>query len=68
MIFNIRTRFFIPSGMAINVLISDKYTKKLISTNLVEKILQNTVDQLYCEYFEEGLVIHFKQGSFFLGK
>lgn len=40
------------------------YEKNWISTRFIEKILQDSVDQLYYEYFEEGFVIQFKQGKY----
>lgn len=35
---------------AILVLISDMYKENLISTSFVEKILQDVVDLLYCDF------------------
>lgn len=45
MVFEVGTKFTLPSGNVIKVLISDKYNESLISSSVVEKILQNAKDK-----------------------
>lgn len=60
MILEIRIRVVFPSRKEIKVLSIDRCMEILFPQVLLKKILKSAVDQLYCEYYEEGFVIQFK--------
>lgn len=60
----VRTKFTLPFGKVIKILISDKYPKNQISTSWIKKILQDAVDQICCGYDDEGFVLQFRRGNF----
>lgn len=60
----VRIKFSLPSGKSFKVLISEKYPESQISTNWIENILQDKVDQIYCGYDEEGFILQFRWGNF----
>lgn len=53
------TKFSLPSGKLLKVLITDQSAKNLISLSVVEKIEQDERNHAYCGYYDDQYVIKF---------
>lgn len=60
----VRTKFSLSSGKLLRVLINNRFEENLISARLVEKILRNESDRIYCEYFEDYFGYQFTMGHY----
>lgn len=67
MVFDVRMRFVLHSRRGIKILISDRYKNNMNSTSLVEKLLLDAGNRLYCGYKGQAFCIQFKQGNYFVG-
>lgn len=64
MVFEVKSWFTLLSRNVIIFLISDTYDENLISSRIIEKLLQNAEDRHYCCYYDEDFIVQFKKGYY----